>query len=62
MCYHKANVKIVSVGGGYSYGPLGMTHHATEDLRFMRALPEMVVVAPGDPVEVRGATRAMVSP
>lgn len=59
VCYHKANVKIVSVGGGYSYGPLGMTHHATEDIAVLRALPEMAVVAPGDPVEVRLATRAI---
>jgi transketolase len=59
ICYHKANVKIVAVGGGFAYGPLGMTHHATEDLAIMRALPEMVVVAPGDPVEVEAATRAM---
>jgi len=59
VCYHKANVKIVSVGGGYSYGPLGMTHHATEDIAVLRALPEMTVVAPGDPVEVRAATRAI---
>jgi transketolase len=60
VCYHKANVKIVSVGGGYSYGPLGMTHHATEDIAVLRALPEMAVVAPGDPAEVRAATRAIV--
>jgi len=60
VCYHKANVKIVSVGGGYSYGPLGMTHHATEDIAILRALPEMAVVAPGDPIEVRAATRAIV--
>jgi transketolase len=60
VCYHKANVKIVSVGGGYSYGALGMTHHATEDIAILRALPEMTVVAPGDPVEVRAATRAIV--
>jgi transketolase len=59
VCYHSANVKIVSIGGGYSYGPLGMTHHATEDIAILRALPEMVVVAPGDPVEVRAATRAI---
>ena len=59
VCYHKANVKIVSVGGGYSYGSLGMTHHATEDLAILRSLPEMVVVAPGDPVEARAATRAI---
>lgn len=60
VCYHKANVKIVSVGGGYSYGALGMTHHATEDIAILRALPEMTVIAPGDPIEVRAATRAIV--
>src|SRR5579864_1965493 len=59
VCYHKANVKIVAVGGGLSYGALGMTHHATEDLAIMRALPEMVVVAPGDPREAAAATHAV---
>src|SRR5277367_4367197 len=59
VCYHRANVKIVSIGGGYSYGSLGMTHHATEDIAILRALPEMVVVAPGDPIETEAATRAV---
>lgn len=59
LCYHNANVKIVAVGGGFAYGSLGMTHHATEDLAIMRALPRMVVVAPGDPVEAALATRAI---
>ena len=61
VCYHNANVKIVAVGGGFAYGSLGMTHHATEDLAIMRTLPGMVVVAPGDPVEADLATRAVVS-
>jgi transketolase len=61
VCYHRANVKIVSIGGGYSYGALGMTHHSTEDLAILRALPEMTVVAPGDPYEAREATRAVVA-
>lgn len=60
VCYHNVNVKIVSIGGGLAYGSLGMTHHATEDLAVMRALPNMIVVAPGDPVETRLATRALV--
>src|SRR5437667_4581521 len=60
VCYHAADVKIVAVGGGFAYGSLGMTHHATEDLALMRALPGMVVVAPGDPIEVELATRAVV--
>ena len=59
VCYHRAAVKIVAVGGGFAYGALGATHHATEDLAVMRALPEMVVVAPGDPVETEHATRAV---
>src|SRR3954466_15559804 len=54
----RANVKIVGVGGGVSYGYLGPTHHAIEDLALMRALPGMTVLAPGDPGEARCATRA----
>lgn len=60
VCYHKANVKIVSVGGGFAYGSMGATHHATEDLGVMRMLPGMTVIAPGDPMEARCATRAVV--
>jgi transketolase len=59
VCYHRANVKIVAVGGGLCYGALGMTHHATEDIAVMRALPEMTVVAPGDPLEAEWATAAV---
>ena len=59
--YHNANVKIVCVGGGFVYGSLGMSHHATEDLAVMRALPGVVVMAPGDQVEAEAATRAIAS-
>ena len=59
ICYHRAAVKIVAVGGGMAYGSLGMTHHATEDLAIMRALPGMEVIAPGDPTETSLATRAI---
>lgn len=61
ICFHKANVKIVAVGGGLAYGPHGMTHQGLEDLAIMRALPSMSVVAPGDPVETMLATQAVVS-
>jgi Transketolase, C-terminal subunit len=50
--YHGANVKIVCVGGGFVYGSLGMSHHATEDVSIMRALPNVTVFSPGDPYEV----------
>ena len=58
-CYHKANLKVVSVGGGLAYGALGSSHQATEDLAILRSLPGMTVVAPGDPVEADFATRAV---
>ena len=59
LCYHQAKVKIVSIGGGFCYGPLGVSHHATEDLAIMRALPRMTVVAPGDVTETILATRSI---
>lgn len=59
-CYHEASVKIVSVGGGFSYGQLGMSHHATEDLSIMRAIPGLAVCAPGSATEVRQAVDAIV--
>jgi transketolase len=59
VCYHNANVKIVAVGGGLAYGALGASHHATEDLAILRALPNMAVVAPGDPLEAAQATAAI---
>jgi len=60
VCYHQANVKIVAIGGGFAYGAMGASHHATEDLGIMRTLPGIVVLAPGDPREARHATRAVV--
>lgn len=50
ICYHNANVKILAVGSGFAYGTLGMTHHATEDLAIMRALPNMKVFTPCDSI------------
>ena len=61
ICYHGANVKIVSVGGGMSYGPVGFSHHATEDLAILRALPGMLVLSPGDLWEAAESSRYLVS-
>jgi transketolase len=59
VCYHEAPVTVVSVGGGFSYGPLGMSHFATEDLSVMRSLPGMTVVAPSDPWMAFDLTRQL---
>ena len=39
------------MGGGFAYGDLGMSHHATEDIAMMRALPNMRVYVPADVCE-----------
>ena len=46
VCYHGLDVTTISVGGGFSYGQLGASHFATEDIAVMRAMPNMRVVAP----------------
>lgn len=61
ICYHGANVKIVCIGGGMSYGPVGFSHHATEDLAILRSLPNMLVLSPGDLWEATEASRYLVS-
>lgn len=58
VCYHDLPVTIVAVGAGLAYAGLGPTHHACEDIAFLRALPNMNVIAPGDAWEVRAALRA----
>ena len=60
-CYHDASITIVASGGGFSYGSLGMSHHTTEDLAILRALPNMVVVAPCTREEAKEATKQLVS-
>ncbi len=61
ICYHNANVKIVIIGGGLAYGPLGVSHQATEDIAIMRALPNMVVCCPCDFAEAEAAVHAMIA-
>ncbi len=60
-CYHDTNITIVANGGGFSYGSLGMSHHATEDLAILRALPNITVLAPCTEKEAIEATKSLIS-
>lgn len=53
ICYHNLDVTIVSVGGGLAYGNLGYSHHAIQDYGLMRLFPEISIISPGDPHEVK---------
>lgn len=58
--YHKLPVTVVAVGGGLAYGSLGYSHHAVQDYALMRSLPNMLIAAPGDPMEVRACMRYLI--
>jgi transketolase len=57
VCYHQLNVSIVSIGAGLSYGTLGYSHHAVDDIGVMNALPGMTIYSPADADETRVALR-----
>jgi len=58
VSYMKTKVRLIGVGAGVTYGSLGVTHHAIEDIAIMRALPNMLVFSPCDPWEVEQGVRA----
>ena len=59
ICLNDRPVKLIGSHAGVSVGPDGATHQMLEDLALMRALPNMVVIAPCDSVEAEKATLAM---
>ncbi len=59
ICLNNRPVKIVGSHAGVSVGPDGATHQMLEDIILMRALPNMVVISPGDSLEAEKATFAM---
>lgn len=61
VAYHNLAVTVVSVGGGLAYGALGYSHHAVQDYALLRTLPNMLIAAPGDPMEVRACMRFLVA-
>jgi transketolase len=61
VAYMNTNVRLVGVGAGITYGAHGATHHAIEDIAIMRALPNMTVLSPCDPYEVKELTKQSIS-
>lgn len=59
VAYTNRNVKIVASHPGLDTGPDGASAQALEDLAAFRALPNMIVISPADPCEMRLATEAI---
>lgn len=59
LAYSNTNVKVIGISGGLSYGPLGMSHHALQDIAVMMAIPNMTVILPADRFESEKMTEQL---
>jgi transketolase len=55
--YSRANVKLIGVSSGVAYGELGPTHHSIEDMAWMRAIADLTVLVPADPIDTASSIR-----
>lgn len=58
LAYSRHNVKLCGMSSGMAYGALGATHHSIEDLAWTRAIADLTVIAPADPLETAQVVRA----
>lgn len=58
VCMQNQNVKIVGTGAGFAYSSLGPTHHVTEDIPILRVMPNLLLLSPASPREVRNCVYA----
>jgi len=61
VAYSRHNVKLCGISSGMAYGELGPTHHSIEDVAWTRAIANMTVIVPADPLETAAAVRAAVA-
>jgi transketolase len=57
VAYSDNPVKLVGISAGVSYGALGTTHHSLHDFAVLRAINNLIVVAPADNFETEQAIR-----
>ena len=57
VAYSDTNVKLVGISSGMAYGELGATHHSIEDFAWIRALPNVPVIAPADRNDTAAAVK-----
>lgn len=52
ICMQNRNVKLVGMGCGLSWSTLGTTHHTTEDIAALKAIPNLTILSPASPIEL----------
>jgi transketolase len=57
IAYSNRNVKLCGMSPGMAYGELGPTHHSIEDIAWLRAIDNITIIVPADPIETTAAMR-----
>lgn len=55
ICYHELPVILIGIGSGVTYAPAGMTHYSVEDIALARTMPNLNIISPSDPIQVKKA-------
>lgn len=58
VCLQNKNVKMVGIGEGVSYSLLGSSHHTLYDMAVLRPIPNLTILSPASPIEVKKAVIA----
>ncbi len=52
ICHNNLDVTLVGAGGGFSYGPQGVSHNTSEDISIIKSIPNINVYNPGSRYEI----------
>lgn len=58
VCIQNKNVKLIGMGSGLAWSTLGVTHHTTEDIAVLKALPNLTILSPCSPKELEKCINA----
>lgn len=58
ICFQNLNVKVIGMGSGLSWSSLGPTHHTTEDVAILRAIPNLMILSPATPKQTAECVEA----
>lgn len=55
ICYQELPVILIGIGSGITYAPAGMTHYSIEDIALAKTMPNLNIISPSDPMQVKKA-------
>lgn len=53
ICHNDLDIKVMAAGGGFSYGPQGVSHNTSEDISMLMSLPNLKIFNPGSKEELK---------